>query len=105
MFYLSALSFAIANAIYQARCPRLIKEYSTYSDFDTEGKPEWHLKDYTENIGKEFTQSLFWHIFRDADHKRKATLLGCIGFYIVGFVLIGYVFIQNFYWVMKSILG
>lgn len=127
MFYFSALFFALATLIYQIRCPRLIKEYPTYSSFESEGKPEWHLRVYTEDLGlnfhgykesheenmyqaegsvskgKEFTQSMFWELHAEADNERKLMLFLCLVSYTVGFVLISVVFIQNLMWVIKNI--
>lgn len=129
VFYFSALFFAFATIMYQARCPRIIKEYPTYASFEAEGKPEWHLRDYAQDIGldyykykeefeiemenheggvsegKEFTQSLFWHIHWKADRARKTEFSICLSAYVIGFVLIGWVFIQNFTWVLGNILG
>ncbi|WP_299178866.1 hypothetical protein [uncultured Neptuniibacter sp.] len=125
VFYFSALSFALATLIYQARCPRIIKEYPTYSSFEIEGKPEWHLKDYAHDIGldysdyretmeyamedghievlegKEFTQSLFWNIHHKADKERNISFTICLSAYVIGFILIGWVVIQNFVWVIN----
>jgi len=127
MFYFSALSFALATLIYQARCPRLIKEYPTYSSFEVEGKPEWHLRPYAQDLGlnfdqykedheeamdenegsvsqgKEFTQSVFWNLHWKADQERKKMLYFCLASYTVGFILISLVFLQNLVWVIKNI--
>lgn len=125
VFYFSALSFALATLLYQARCPRIIKEYPTYSSFEQEGKPEWHLKEYANDIGldyveyregiecameendieylegKEFTQSLFWSIHHKADRERNASFTICLSAYVIGFILIGWVVMQNFIWVIN----
>jgi hypothetical protein len=127
MFYFSALFFALATLIYQIRCPRLVKEYPTYSDFDVEGKPEWHLRPYAEDIGlsfdqykedheesmyendgsvsqgKDFTQSVFWHLHWKADQERKPMLYCCLAAYVAGFILISLVFFQNLVWVINNI--
>jgi hypothetical protein len=127
MFYFSALFFALATLIYQIRCPRLVKEYPTYSDFDVEGKPEWHLRPYAEDIGlsfdqykedheesmyendgsvsqgKDFTQSVFWHLHWKADKERKPMLYCCLAAYVAGFILISLVFFQNLVWVINNI--
>ncbi|OCH11036.1 hypothetical protein [Aliivibrio sp. 1S128] len=127
LFYFAALFFALATLIYQARCPRLIKEYSTFATFDNEGKPEWHLRPYAEDIGinyesfkddlessmlehdgrmhkdKEYVQSVFWNLHWSADKKRRVSFLSCFACYVIGFVLISIVFFQNFAWVIKNI--
>jgi hypothetical protein len=127
VFYFSALCFAIANLIYRIRCPKLIQEYPTYSSFKREGKPEWHLRDYANDIGinyeeylrnhaqqmedaehavvvgEKWTQSIFWHFIWEADRRRKYAQFGSAIFYILGFILIGWVVIENCYWVSKAI--
>lgn len=127
LFYFSALFFALATLIYQTRCPRLIKEYPTYVSFESEGKPEWHLRPYAKDIGfdydafkegheeamiehegalktgKDWEQSVFWQLHWDADNERKKMLLSCIFSYAIAFILIGIVFTQNFVWVVNNI--
>jgi hypothetical protein len=129
MFYFSALFFATATLIYQIRCPRLVKEYPTYSDFEVEGKPEWHLRPYAKDIGfgfdlyiekyketmaeqegsisqgKKFTQGVFWDLHWHADRERKGMLYCCLAAYVAGFILISLVFIQNLVWVITNIVS
>lgn len=127
LFYFAALSFAFATLLYQARCPSFIKDYPTLSAFEAEGKPEWHLRPYAEDIGldysefkedleesmqlnegrifegKEYLNSVFWNLHWAADKKRKKTFFLCFASYAIGFVLISIVFFQNFMWVIKNI--
>ncbi|NQY89010.1 MAG: hypothetical protein HRT51_14940 [Colwellia sp.] len=127
LFYFSALFFALATIIYHIRCPRLIKEYPTFSSFDTEGKPEWHLRVYAEDLGLDYTeykeehselmrehegevssgndwvQSIFWDLHWRADEQRKKMLYACLVSYLFGFILITYVLVQNLIWVVRNI--
>lgn len=126
VFYFSAMCFALANIIYSIRCPTLIKDHPSYSSFVSEGKPNWHLREYAEEVGIEFqefkdelkanmelevnfgehlsdeewNQSLFWHVFWSADRKRQIAYYCSLLMYFLGFILIGYVVVQNLYWVM-----
>lgn len=126
VFYFSAICFALANIIYSIRCPTLIKDHPSYSSFTSEGKPNWHLRGYAEEVGikfeeykdelrenmeleknygvniedQEWNQSLFWHIFWSADRKRQVAYYATLLLYFIGFILIGYVVLQNMYWVM-----
>ncbi|EKO3698584.1 hypothetical protein P0F10_003348 [Vibrio metschnikovii] len=128
-FYFSALFFAAATVIYNWRCPKLIQQYSSFSEFESEGKQEWHLRPFSQDIGrdydrfkfdleesmheaegrifegKEYMQSVFWHLHWDADRARKVSYILCCFFYAVGFILISIVFIQNFGWVIKNLFG
>lgn len=128
MFYFSALFFTIATIIYQTRCPRLIKEYQNFSAYDQEGKPEWHLRSYAEDInidfdtykedhegamldhdgeiksGKDFTSSIFWHLHGEANEKRVVFMWACVAAYAAGFILLFLVFFQNLWWVIRSII-
>jgi hypothetical protein len=127
LFYFSALFFALATLIYQARCPKFIKDYSTFAAFDSEGKPEWHMRRYAEDInidyeefksdletsmieydgykheGKEYVQSVFWNLHWAADNERHKSFLACFTSYAIGFLLIMIVFFQNFTWVIRNI--
>jgi hypothetical protein len=129
LFYFSALFFALATVIYRLRCPKFIQEYSSYSSFTAEGKKEWHLHPFALDIGedyekfkldledlmveengqisegKEYEQSVFWHLYWVADRKRKAWYIGCFFCYLLGFTLIFIVFAQNFWWVIKNIFN
>ncbi|MGL4748042.1 MAG: hypothetical protein ACRCYF_09960 [Shewanella sp.] len=129
LFYFSALLFSLATIIYQARCPKLIKDYPTFAAFDSEGKPEWHMRRYAEDInidyeefksdlessmiehegykyeGKEYVQSVFWNLHWAADKERRKSFSACFASYAIGFLLIIIVFFQNFTWVIRNILS
>ncbi|WP_166109747.1 hypothetical protein [Pseudoalteromonas sp. Z9A5] len=45
LFYAS-LFFALGTIIYQFRCPKIIKEYSSYDDFRSDMKNTQHIVDY-----------------------------------------------------------
>lgn len=128
VFYYSALCFALANIIYSFRCPKLIKENPNYTTFRNEGRPEWHLSEYAEELeinfqeykdnlvsnmdihdgevktGEEFTHSLFWQLFWNADRYRPMSYWCTLVLYTFGFILIGYVVIQNMIWVTRHIV-
>ncbi|MBF4349439.1 hypothetical protein EAY19_25690, partial [Vibrio anguillarum] len=100
-----------------------------YSSFEREGKQEWHLRPFANDIGlsyddfkfdleesileeegrvyegKEYMQSVFWHLYWKADRARKTAYIVCCACYAVGFMLISVVFVQNFWWVLKNIFG
>ncbi|HFQ5342804.1 hypothetical protein NX014_21980 [Vibrio vulnificus] len=129
LFYFSALFFAGATLIYNLLCPKLIQQYPSYSSFEREGKQEWHLRPFANDIelsyddfkfdleesmreeegriyeGKEYMQSVFWHLYWKADRARKTAYIVCCACYAVGFMLISVVFVQNFWWVLKNIFG
>jgi len=115
--------------LYQAFCPKLVKDYPTYSVYESEGKPIWHLRDYAEEVGvdfekyrngyrveaqeihgaeevgRELAQNLFWNIHWRADESRSKLVYVCFGAYVAGFFHILIVFIQNLFWVIKNIIG
>jgi hypothetical protein len=128
VFYFSALFFAIAHLTYNFRCPKLVKQHPTYTSFNREGKPTWHLRGYAEDIGldydefvhdfteqrewsgddpihgEEFKQAIFWHLIWHAQRCRKFALSFCLLNYALGFLLIGIVVAQNFWWVVTSLM-
>jgi len=84
MFYISALLFVIGYIIYILRCPKIIKDFQTFRDFDIQGHGERELRffivEYIFNIknnkyvyrnGKEskLTLAFIYKEFSDQDKK------------------------------------
>jgi hypothetical protein len=46
IFYFAAAAFAIATSIFFLRCPEIVRRYSTYTQFESEGKGSRQIRDY-----------------------------------------------------------
>lgn len=131
VFYFAAVFFTLATILFKFRCPRLIREHLTYESFNRDGKPEWHLMSYTEDVGLDFNvykeahkmnkylysviepdsenntssnaHGMFWELHRLSNGTRKFSFYTCLVFYIFGFMCIGWVFIENFIWVLRTL--
>jgi hypothetical protein len=108
LFYFSAICFVASNLIYQAFCPRMIKNHPSYASFVAEGKGQSHLDWYNAMIGDpvripwqtlEITQEdsavqeVFWkvHAFSNITYlpfRILAALLLAAGMAMVSFVVV-----------------
>ena len=133
-FYFSALAFAAANLVFQARCPRIIKEQSNYSEFKRSNRGIEHLDSYLPEIGMNWEglrQSLerqdeyfsgvaevenpvmddgllrkqFWAAYAQGDASRPVCKFVAFGLYTIGGVLILIVLGQNTIFVTRYLLG
>lgn len=124
VFYFSAVSFAIANVIFQIRCPNIIKDHTGYSDFKQANKGVEHLDKYLFQVNMNWEglrqqierqdeyfsevaevsnpkaedgmlRKRFWAIFNQGDRIRKISKTFVVIFYAIGFALISYVFVEN----------
>jgi len=50
IFFLSAMSFAIANLLFVLRCYKLVKDHNSFSDFLEQGKNAKHIHQYAEAV-------------------------------------------------------
>jgi hypothetical protein len=133
-FYFSALAFASANLVFQARCPNIIKEQSGYSEFRRLNKGVEHLDSYLPEIGmnweglrqdierrdeyfSEIAEALnpeaedgllrkrFWVAYFHGDRCRHVWKLLAFVLYTIGLMLILIVLSQNALFVTKYLLG
>jgi hypothetical protein len=133
LFYVSALMFAFATLLFKLFCPKLIQEHHSYTSFESEGKPAWHLEEYASDIGMNYhkykdkflenkrlysiaephpfddsetltdSQNMFWHLHREANKFSPKLYYACLVSYALGFLSMLIVFMQNIYWVVSAI--
>jgi len=127
-FYFSAIFFALATILHRLKGPRLIHDHPTYASFREEGKLDWHLRSYANDIdidydkfildleenmaefdggvhvGEKYSSSIFWHLYWIIDKSRSSYLSLTLIFYFCGFLFIGIVVIENFIWVAKPMM-
>jgi hypothetical protein len=133
-FYFSALFFALANLVFQIRCPNVVKEQQDYSQFRQANRGVEHLDSYLPEIGMNWEglrQNLenqdkyfeeiaevsnpkqddgllrkrFWVIYATGEKSRPISKFFAVVFYFVGGVLILVVLGQNILYVAKYLLG
>lgn len=133
IFYFSAIFFAVANILFQIRCPQIVKDHSGYSDFAQSNKGVQHLDGYLfqagmnwEGLRQELAQQdfyfeeiaevtnsgsddnllrkMFWVIYNRAEKIRKTSKAITFSFYIIGFFLISIVVMQNVVFVIRYLL-
>lgn len=56
IFYFSAVLIACANALYLLRCPKLVKEFRTYGEFQRSGQTAMYLMSRWEELGVDMEQ-------------------------------------------------
>lgn len=129
-FYFSALFFAAGEALYYLRCPRVVRDQSTYRQFREEGKGVEHLDDYIYEIGMnweglrqqlerrdeyfeetaqvenpraedDLLRNQFWTVYRRADRHIASSRWTCASLYALGATLIFYVAAQNLEYVIR----
>ncbi|GEK46237.1 hypothetical protein HPA02_05200 [Bisbaumannia pacifica] len=130
VFYFSALAFAVANVLFKVRCPSIIQENDSFSDFAASRKGITHLDKYLFEAGmnweglrqaleradehfhgnmqievyegkSEPLQREFWMVMRYADQCSSRTRYLAALSYLFAFALIGVVIVQNLALVFK----
>lgn len=127
LFYFSAVAISVAGIIYTLACPVLIRNFSTFREFESEGRGLDYLKTYAEHlrnfafeenaerlvtdphvpvdIGKAWIAEVFWQIYNHENYKHRLWRTLCFGLYLFGLALIGIVLVQNFLYVVKLVLN
>lgn len=129
-FYLSAVSFAIAELIYLLRCPRVVRDQATYTQFRDAGKGVEQLDKYIYEVGLNweglrlllerqddyFAQEAeaenppqpdgllrkrFWATYYHGERERPISRLTCTMLYLSGASLVAYVAAQNLRYVVE----
>ena len=129
-FYLSAVSFALAELIYLLRCPRIVRDQATYTQFREAGKGIEQLDNYMHEVDLNWEglrqlldlqddyfaneaeaenpvqsdgllRKRFWATYNRGDRERPKSRLACAALYITGISLIGYVGLQNLRYVVE----
>ncbi len=71
MFYFSALFLALGNFIYIIKCPKIIKDHSSYQSYLDEGKQLKQLVQYSEDIDFDWSS-----LRKDIDRKISQIKVG-----------------------------
>ena len=130
VFYFSAVSFALAELIYLVRCPRIVRDQSTYTQFRDAGKGVEHLDNYIYEVGLNWEglrqllerqddyfaevaeaenpsqpdgllRKRFWAAYSRGDRYRVVSQIASAALYLVGVSLISYVAAQNLRFVIE----
>ena len=130
IFYFSALAFALANVLYQLRCPGIIKDHKDYADFKSSNKGMVQLDkyinevdmnwegvrqsiekrdEYFEEMGQIYEpqgkddhfRNEFWTVFNRANSHREYSRNTVGALYTLGSLLISIVIIQNLVTVIR----
>ncbi|ASU24137.1 hypothetical protein CCZ37_16655 [Vibrio qinghaiensis] len=124
LFYLSSVFVFLGNAMYLLWCPQIIKDYPTFSKFETDGLGGKYLLDYAERIDcsietaeteminnldydpvrkKEAVKAVFYTVCeREKMTKLKRKCL-CLLMYILGFLCLLWIMGQNAIYVAQQI--
>ena len=126
LFYFSAVAISLGGIIYTTRCPKLVRSFSTFADFEAEGRELEYLRSYGERLtglelrdrakrafGGEvppieirplFAKDLFWQLHQHEDLRRPVSRLPCVLFYSLGLALSTIVLVQNFVYVFEAVM-
>ena len=120
VFYFSSLFFAAGTLIYQAFCPKIIKDHKNAADFIRAGKGKEQLLLYAEDIKinpSEFElyneahevaptiEVLFWRVREKAEDERRLFKNISLFFNLAGIALFSVVLLQNFMFVLSFVIG
>jgi len=125
LFYFSAVMISIAGAIYHLCCPKIIKYFNDFSDYQKEGRGSPYLISYSERL-KNFTiegdasrlvdepigidheqrmllnAMLFWQIYEYEKVTSPVARFICFSLYIIGILLLLIVLFDNFLFVIEQ---
>lgn len=126
IFYGAAVLFSIANLVFYARCPEIIRDFSNFRDFQNQGRGMEYIYEYVYRIDYEPFIELFdklnntirredglsrvpteqvaefyWNIHRLEDIRRNWYCNFCALLFGIGLILILFVFIENFVYVVR----
>ena len=133
-FYFSALSFAMANLIFQLRCPRVVKEQNDYFEFRHSNRGVEHLDGYMPDIEMNWEglrqlleeqdryfsdvaealnpkssdhhlRKRFWAVYAHGNSARQPWARAAAALYLLGGVLITVVLGQNAIFVVGYLIG
>lgn len=123
IFYFSALCFTIGNVVFVLRCPSVIKDHRTASEFRAAGKGIDQIDAYSidaqmppdeyaaaktqveahyKNNDERF-HDLFWQVHAYADRQRLRELWLTSLLYAAGLALVAYVFVENLLVVIEHV--
>ena len=129
VFYFSAMAFAIANLIFQFRCPDIVKEHDDYTDFKQANMGVEHLDSYMDQVDLKWAgldrllegqdqyfieiadaqnpkqddgllRKRFWAVYLVAKSHRHKSKITALILYAIGFFLFSIVLIQNIIFVV-----
>lgn len=126
LFYFSAVAISVAGVIWTVACPRIIQLFSTFRDFESEGRGLDYLRSYAarlhsiefrENarrimedphveptIAREWRSEVFWQIYEHENVKNPFWRVACLALYSAGLAMIVLVLVQNFIYVVRSVI-
>lgn len=109
-FYYSAICVAVADAVFFLRCPSIVKDHNSDSDFMAAGKTSNHLDDYLaqfdrgHRLARQFTPRAptpsFWTVHEQANKAHPVSRLLCLALYAAGLVCFLVVAWRNFEFVV-----
>lgn len=123
LFYFSAVVISLAGIIYYCACPGIIKGFSTFADFQSEGRDASYLIRYAEHlkgfsfegnavqlthsdsepdIQRQFMPDAFWQIYEHEKTRHPSVRAICFSLYVVGLALILIVLADNFRFVISQ---
>ncbi|ODA36615.1 hypothetical protein A6X21_15900 [Planctopirus hydrillae] len=121
LFFFSAVSFSVATALFQFKCPKIIQEHDDYAGFVSEGKGKLHLDEYAKEaiIDPETRQELqaldprnsdfhkqlcevYWKVREAANISDSTTRKFCLVFNYIGLILITIVAFENVCFVIRT---
>jgi len=123
IFYFSSVIISIASAIYFFRCPEIIRSFSTFSEFQKEGRDSSYLLSYAEKLEnfefsgfaaqrakgeihpeeeRHFNGVAFWQLYKHENFRFRAIRTVCFSLYIIGVALIVLVLLDNFRYVAEQ---
>lgn len=125
LFYFSAVIISLAGAIYYFACPSIIKSFSTYAEFQSEGRDASYLEKYAERLDgfsfeghakdaiyepaieperqRQFWPQAFWQIYEYEKGKYPTVRVICFILYVVGIALIVIILADNFRFVINQL--
>ena len=127
LFYFTAIAISIAGIIYTVVCPPLIRNFSTFQDFESEGRGLDYLKSYAtrhkiieftgnahraihdpnimNDAAKEWRGDVFWQIYEVENVKHPMWRFACVAFYAIGLTMSAVVLVQNFIYVVEVVVA
>lgn len=120
VFYFSSVAFALGQLIYWIGCPWIIRDFSHFSHFTSEGRGGEYLERYTTWVASRpgekhpdfyheslkivgeaegSSQQLFWSLRRVTERLFPARRIMCTILYAAGLLGITWVLVENFIFV------
>ncbi|MFK8068374.1 MAG: hypothetical protein AB8D52_09015 [Gammaproteobacteria bacterium] len=132
IFYVSAFLIVLANIVFIVHCPKIIKKFNDYSDYDLGGNQIQQLLPYVQELNKDWFEieqrveiriedekehltildggtfnevglkGLFWEIHILSEEHKPNARWMATVFYYLAFLLLVFVFSQNAFYVFSS---